>query len=126
MTTTILLPPFRLRRYSLPSVLARHLSAVFNTCQSPPVMTRNSLRKPVEGKSVFRTNMVVMDEPPPEPDVDDIFVKSGTTTVAFLDEYYKIPTNIGVDLTPLTLVDTSRIDDRNILPPALAPQPMRR
>lgn len=82
--------------YSLPEEMHAHVDAVFNTVQAPPVINKKYHRLDADAptKSVFRPNLRYVRE------ALDVASKeagaSGTvTTVAYLNAFYGITSNIG-------------------------------
>ena len=86
--------------YSLPDFLIPHLTAVFNTCQTPPVISKHYVRLPPDSKS-HKTTLVVKDAESNLRKVGDRKLASscasstGVVTVSFLDCFYEIGSNIG-------------------------------
>lgn len=83
--------------YSLPIFLHLHISAVFYTCQSPPVISKHYVRK---GKDKNFKSTFVFDENKDRlrrsRGLTDSCVNSGqNVNVAFLNCFYKISSNMG-------------------------------
>lgn len=90
--------------YSLPEHLAPHLSAVFNTCQAPPVISKHAQLGVVPGRA-FKTD-VVLEDPTSflRGETNQLKLKlagdkalqgSSVTTVSSVNAFYQIPTNLG-------------------------------
>lgn len=92
--------------YSLPHDLTEHISAVFHTCQAPPLITHHAVHKPsseqgrddpapIAGTGLSKSTMYV--DPAllkARPSMrEEIAVGSNTVTVGMLNNYYYIPFN---------------------------------
>ena len=96
--------------YSLPSELANHVQAVFNTAQTPSVIQKHvatlpkfdaagfevDMSKSNEYKTVVRPNpRAVRAAAAKAQEVQKAGGNTNVVTVAFLNEYYNITSNIG-------------------------------
>jgi hypothetical protein len=83
----------RAHEYSLPVEMKDHLSAVFNTVQTPPVFKPKYQMRDV---AKFRTDLTVEKvDTATAATADAASATDGKVTVAFLNEFYQISTNNG-------------------------------
>jgi hypothetical protein len=78
--------------YSLPEDVKEHLSAVFNTVQTPPVFKPKYRMRDV---AQFRTDLKIEKVDPAEATANAAGATDGKVTVAFLNSFYKISSNNG-------------------------------
>ena len=92
--------------YSLPEEVAAHIEAVFNTVQAPPVIHKDFHRKEDASKELVHHDMVPNMErvktslrkaeaAAASNGVSSTVGANSVVTVAFLNEYYGIPSNVG-------------------------------
>lgn len=95
----------RSAQYSLPHEMTPHITAIFHTCQAPPLITHHAVPKPgsghnpqpVAGTGLSHSSLSVdPSRMKMRPSMrKEVAVGSNTVTVAFLDQYYYIPFNSG-------------------------------
>jgi hypothetical protein len=86
--------------YSLPASLHGHVSALFNTVQVPPPFRESYLRKNAEDSKYFREDLMFSS-------VEPMASSSSTVTVAKLNSFYRIGSNIGSSGLKQSVFETS-------------------
>lgn len=87
--------------YSVPDFIAPYVSAIFNTVQMPPRISKHySIKDVPDVDQPYKTDMIFHDKNLRTPknsktiDLEDTTI-ANLVSVTFLDNYYQIPTNIG-------------------------------
>lgn len=83
--------------YSLPEYISRHLSAVLNVCQAPPIIKKHFIRKSKDQD--LKTNFGIDESKVDLSDVSRMLAgcasSGGAVTVSFLNCFYQIGSNAG-------------------------------
>lgn len=83
----------RAEHYSIPTSLHPHIHAIFNTVQSPPVMTSRAIRRPLAAtKSSHSRKLLTFD---------------GYVTPQFLAQHYKIGSRVGNENITQSVFETA-------------------
>jgi subtilase family serine protease len=86
----------RAPHYALPVDIAPHIDSVFNTVQALPVINKKFHRKEGEpARQDFRPNLRAVKQALDRAEAKAAEASTTVTTVAYLDEFYDIASNIG-------------------------------
>eukprot|EP01038_Epipyxis_sp_PR26KG_P004236 gene4236-6013_t len=92
--------------YSLPVELDSHLSTIFNTVQAPPKINKKYHTRGSKVENTFKSTLTVkMVDAPKDRKLQS--VEDGTVTVPWLNNFYKITSNIGDSSFTQSVFETS-------------------
>lgn len=98
---------YRCEEYSVPENLDSHLKAVFNTAQAPPAYRKKYHRLQGNEEMPFKTSIHLRRRATDGKNQRFSLQSSGRVTVAFLDSYYRISSNLANPILNQSVFETN-------------------